>query len=189
MKILIQKQLKKIKAQASKAAAFIYRKIRIHKIKTFIDNKIAVTDILSISIITFGVVLVVAGLFLMITDVMIPSQTTSTKFGVATLSFLPGVPFSVGDLANSSLSVLGLVSWIVGMDLVLVGLGLWVRHKLARFVALTIFSLSMIFQFVQFLLSGILGSPTSVVQIVVNGLVVFLLFSRFDFEKQSYKKH
>jgi cell shape-determining protein MreD len=64
-----------------------------------------------------------------------------------------------------------------------------VRHKLARFVALTIFSLSMIFQFVQFLLSGILGSPTSVVQIVVNGLVVFLLFSRFDFEKQSYKKH
>jgi NhaP-type Na+/H+ and K+/H+ antiporter len=63
-----------------------------------------------------------------------------------------------------------------------------VRHKLARFVALTIFSLSMVFQFVQFLLLGVLGSPTSVVQIVVNGLVVFFLFYRFDFEKQTYRK-
>jgi lysylphosphatidylglycerol synthetase-like protein (DUF2156 family) len=142
-------------------------------------------------IITAGMVLIVSGLYLMIKDASALTQVAQTnlvKSAVSAADWIPGIPFYVGDLANASISVIGLVSWILGIDLLLVGLGVWVRHRLARLAALVIFGLAAFFQFVQFLLLGILGSPISIIELCVDGIIVYCLISRFDsaeFHKNS----
>jgi hypothetical protein len=125
----------------------------------------------------------------MITDasLSIPvAQTNSlAKSAVSVLDWIPGIPFYIGDLANAAATAVGLVCWILGIDFLLVGLGLWVRHRLARLAALMMFALAAFFQFVQFLLLGILGSPMSIIEFSIDGVFVYLLFSRFDFQTVS----
>jgi hypothetical protein len=141
---------------------------------------------LAVLIITFGVVLIVGGLYLMITDAGASAQVAQTDLAiksiVSTVGWIPGIPFYIGDLNNVTVGVVGLVSWILGVDFVLVGLGLWVRHQLARLVALAIFVLAAFFQFVQFLLFGILGSPISIIELFIDGIFVYFLFSKFDLQ-------
>jgi hypothetical protein len=150
----------------------------------YLSNRTLITDLIAKLVITFGVVLIVGGLYLMVTDVDASSQVAKTslaaKTAVSLFNWVPGIPFYIGDLANLSASTVGLVSWLVGLDLLLVGLGLWVRHTLARFTALMIFVLAAFFQFVQFLYLGILGAPTSVIELCIDGILIYLLFSKFD---------
>jgi len=150
----------------------------------YLSNRNLITDLIAKLVITFGVVLIVGGLYLMITDGDAATQAAQTsvaaKTAVSLFNWVPGIPFYIGDLANSSTSTVGLVSWIVGLDLLLVGLGLWVRHRLARFTALMIFVLAAFFQFVQFLYLGILGAPASVLELCVDGILVYFLLSKFD---------
>jgi hypothetical protein len=150
----------------------------------YLSNRTFITDLIAKLIITFGVVLIVGGLYLMITDGNASSQVVQTslsaKTAVSLFNWVPGIPFYIGDLANLSTSTVGLVSWLVGLDLLLVGLGLWVKHRLARFTALMIFVLATFFQFVQFLYLGILGAPTSVIELCIDGILVYFLFSKFD---------
>jgi hypothetical protein len=130
------------------------------------------------------VVLVVCGLYLMITDASASIQVAQTnsvaKSAVSVLDWIPGIPFYIGDLANATATAVGLVCWILGIDFLLVGLGLWVRHRLARLAALVIFAVAGFFQFVQFLLLGILGSPVSIIELSIDGVFAYLLFSKFD---------
>ena len=101
-------------------------------------------------IITIGVVLIVSGLYLMVRDVLASTQVAQTnlaKSAVSAIDWIPGIPFYIGDLAKSSVTVVGLVSWILGIDLLLVGLGVWVRQRIARFAALVIFGFAGFFEF------------------------------------------
>ena len=143
-----------------------------------------ITGLLARLIISFGVALVIAGLHFMTVYLRASMQGSQTDFAVSSavsaLDWIPGIPFYIGDLANFSLTAIGLVSWILGISLVLVGLGLRAKHQLARLAASAIFASAAFFQFVQFLLLGILGSPTSVIELCVDGVIVYLLLSRFD---------
>jgi hypothetical protein len=65
---------------------------------------------------------------------------------------------------------------MLGLDILLVGLGLWVRHRGARWVGVTIFGLAAFFDFVQFLLFGLLGAPGSSIELIVNSLILWGLF-------------
>jgi lysylphosphatidylglycerol synthetase-like protein (DUF2156 family) len=154
------------------------------EIKDRFSDRPLVTDLTAKLVITFGVVLIVGGLYLMMTDPGASTQAVQTslavKTAVSTVNWVPGIPFYIGDLGSLSASTVGLVSWFVGLDLLLVGLGLWVRHKVARFTALIIFVLAACFQFIQFLQFGILGAPTSVLEFCVDGILVYFLFSKFD---------
>jgi hypothetical protein len=67
---------------------------------------------------------------------------------------------------------------MLGLDILLVGLGLWVGHRGARWVAAIIFGLAAFFDFVQFLLFGLLGAPASSVELIVNSLILWGLFKR-----------
>lgn len=158
--------------------------------KYFSNNLI--TDIIAKLVITFGVVLIVGGLYLMITAGDASTQAAQTslaaKTAVSLFNWVPGIPFYIGDLANLSTSTIGLVTWFVGLDLLLVGLGLWVRHRLARFTALMIFVLAAFFQFVQFVYLGIMGAPISVIELCIDGILVYLLFSKFDFQTGPRKQ-
>jgi hypothetical protein len=160
--------------------------------KKHLDNKEAITNILSEIIITLGVVLIVGGIYLMILDPSSSNQTLQTtvaaKTVINTTAWIPGIPFFVNDLANCSITAIGLVSWLMGINLLLTGLGLWVRHGLARLVALSIFCLSASVQFVQFLLFGIIGSPNSVVLLILDAVILYLLFTKVDSHKIKLKQ-
>jgi lysylphosphatidylglycerol synthetase-like protein (DUF2156 family) len=91
---------------------------------------------------------------------------------------IPGVPFYMGDVAQGGANVIGLVSWIVGLDLLLIGLGLWVRHRLAWLAAVVVFTLAAYFNFVQFLLHGVLGAPTSVFEMFIDTFLLYVLLTR-----------
>jgi hypothetical protein len=67
---------------------------------------------------------------------------------------------------------------MLGLDVLLVGLGLWVRHRGARLVGVIIFGLAAFFDFVQFLLFGLLGAPGSAIELIVNSLILWGLFKR-----------
>ena len=107
-------------------------------------------------------------------------QTNGAQAAVSTSDWIPGIPFYIGALTNVNAIIVGSVSWILGVDLLLVGLGLWVRHRLARSAAIMIFALAALFQFVQFLLFGAIGSPISLVELFVDGTFAYFLFSKFD---------
>ncbi len=156
------------------------------KAKTYLNNKSEISDLVAILVITFGVVLLVAGLYLLITDATQTAQGDFTGQSViSTISWIPGIPFYLGELVNYSLTAVGLVSWIVGFDFLLLGLGLWVRHKLARLAALAIFLLATCFQFVQFLLLGILGSPIAVIETAINAILLYVVFSKFEIRQKD----
>jgi hypothetical protein len=91
----------------------------------------------------------------------------------------------MGALSQYSLSAIGLVSWIIGLDLLLTGLGLWVKHRLAQIVAVIIFALSTFAQFIEFLLLGIVGSPSSVILTILNSIILYVLVTKFNFTLQK----
>lgn len=153
-----------------------FKKNFVTKIEKYTSNRVIVTDVLSKLVMTFGVVLIIGGLYLMLFNS--GTSPESSMLAVSTLGWIPGIPFSVGDLSQRGTSVVGLASWVIGVDLLLVGLGFWVRNKLARFIGMAIFMLATIFQFIGFLYAGIIGSPSSAVGFCVNGVLVFFLFSR-----------
>jgi hypothetical protein len=109
-----------------------------------------------------------------------PAQEITPQFAISVVNLIPGMPLCIADLASYSLSAIGLVTWIIGLNLLLVGLGLWVRHRVARLIASTIYLVATFFQFSQFLLFGIVGSPVSIIEIFLNGLITYLLISKFD---------
>jgi len=155
------------------------------RVKRYFANKELITDILSDLIITLGVVLIVGGLYLMVLDPSSSGQSVQTivaaKSVTDTTAWIPGLPFFASDIADISSPAIGLVSWVMGINLLLTGLGLWIRHRLARFVAIAIFSISSAIQFVQFLMLGIMGSPYSIVLLILNVTIAYLLFTRFDY--------
>jgi hypothetical protein len=94
------------------------------------------------------------------------------------VSQFPAVPFPIGELLNQDTTVIGIFIAIMGIDILLVGLGLWARHKLARWIAIAIFGLAAYFDFTQFLLLGFLGAPCSTIEAIVNSLIAYVLFKR-----------
>ena len=158
----------------------------INKVRKYLSDRTLITDLITKLMITFGVVLIVGGLYLMITGA--GTSTEAVKTMVSAVDWVPGIPFYIANLGNASASIVGLVSWIVGLDLLLVGLGLWVRNELARFAALAIFALSAYFQLIQFLHWGIVGAPTATVQLCVDGFLIYFLFSKFDQKTDAMKQ-
>lgn len=165
---------------------------QVTELRKYLSNRALITDLVAKLVITFGVVLLVGGLYLMLTQPSIAAQSvqsgTAVETVVSTVNWIPGIPFYIGDLANLSSSIVGLVSWIVGLDLLLVGLGLWVRNRLAHFAALAIFALSAYFQFIQFIQWGIVGAPTAVVQLCADVFFLYFLFSKFDQKTNTAKQ-
>ena len=143
-----------------------------------LDKSLAI-DALILATAAFGVTLLIGGLFLTILDanwIMGANETNSIAQSITRiLEMLPGVPFPLNDLADSSTTVLGLISWVVGLDLLLVTLGLWTRHSMARWIAILVFSLAAYSDFTRFLLFGIVGSPSATVGLGFDCLMIYFL--------------
>ena len=161
---------------SSQKANRLFRHVLLSTCKTI--SKIA-ADTISLLFIGLGWLLLVLGLFLMIagTGSIVSSSSVSLAFNNVRfiMAQFPGIPFGPADLATSSESIGGIVVWMLGLDILLVGLGLWIRHRYARWIGVTIVGLAAFFDFVQFLLYGLLGAPGSVIELVVNSLILYSL--------------
>lgn len=150
----------------------------------WVSNKSLIADVIFVTSMTSGVVLLVGGLFITILAASLPERISGVDSLAQSIVFvmgqIPGVPLSLEDLINNGLATVGIVSWIIGFDVLLVGLGLWVKSKFAKWVAMMIFSLAAFFDFVRFLFLGLLGSSNSLIGMFVNGSIVFLL-TKLDF--------
>lgn len=159
-----------------------------NQFKKHLDNKEVITNILSKVIITLGVVLIVGGVYLMLLNPGSSSQTSiAAKSVIDITAWIPGLPFFVNDLNSIGITAIGLISWVMGLNLLLTGLGLWIRHGLARLAALTIFLMATVVQLTQFLLSGIVGAPNSIVLLLLDVFVVYLVFTKVDSQKIKLK--
>jgi hypothetical protein len=98
------------------------------------------------------------------------------------LGSIPGVPINTYDLSETSLALTGMVSWIIGLNILLVGLGMWRKNKLAKWIAVVIFALSGYFNFIQILLLGLVGAPLSIAGLITNSLILYLLW-KADFRQ------
>lgn len=157
----------------------------MNRIKTLLSNKPFITDLLGILIITFAIVLIINGIILMHTA---PGQDSSlgvtSQFATSVTNSIPGIPFAITQLAQHSLCVIGLASWITGLNSLLLGLGIWIKHRIARIVGLIVFIFASFFQAGQFLLLGIVGSPISFIQMAINIVFVYMLFFKFDYKQK-----
>jgi hypothetical protein len=88
---------------------------------------------------------------------------------------LPGFTISTADLSGTGASAIGLVLWFVGLDELLISLGLWTKHRLARWIAAAVSVLSAYWCVTSFLLQGVLGSPGSLVGLLANACVIYVL--------------
>jgi hypothetical protein len=145
-----------------------------------IFNQTYIPDTLFLISVTMGIVLMIAGLATIILPTTLPSQFSDLNLLqnsiTQILSILPGIPLIIQDLSSYGLTAIGITTWIVGIDLLAVGLGLWRKNNLAKWVAILIFALGAYFDFVQFLLSGLIGAPTAIIGLALNVLVLFLLW-------------
>jgi hypothetical protein len=154
----------------------------------FLSDLPLVSDIIAKLIITFGVVLLISGLYLILVDSNLlgqePLSDTAMQTATGIISWVPGIPLNASDLGSYNVTVIGIVAWIVGIDLLLVGLGVWARHRLALLAAMVIFALAAGFQFFQFFTLGIVGAPSSLVGLFINGIIAYFLFMTFNWAKQ-----
>jgi hypothetical protein len=142
-------------------------------------EKSSIEDGLFISSVTIGIVLLLGGLFTLYLSTCIPARVSGVESMVQNIvtiiSLVPGAPVSFSDLANSGLVMVGLVSWIIGLNNLLIGLGLWAKNRIAKIVALGIFTLATIVNIIIFILNGVLGAPYAIIGIITNLTFVILL--------------
>lgn len=143
-------------------------------------------DALFLLLATIGVVLLTGGL-----AIVILAATTSAASNdlillqqsiAKTLSVIPGIPLNINDLNGYGLTATGLTTWIIGINLLAISLGLWRKNFFAKWAAILIFALASYFNFVQFILSGLAGAPLAIIGLVSNGLIFYMLW-RLDYKK------
>jgi hypothetical protein len=146
-----------------------------------------VSDFMAKLVITFGIVLLVSGLALMLSDSSLVSEValadSAIDSAVGVISWVPGVPFNARELVGFNVTTAGLVSWVVGIDLLLIGLGVWIRYRIAHLAAVVMFSLAAAFQCQQFITLGITGAPSSITGISINVIIAYYLFAAFNCER------
>jgi hypothetical protein len=140
-------------------------------------NKSHIEDTLFLLTATLGIVLMIGGLatiiiatnlFSQISDSILLQQSISTV-----LSVIPGIPFNISDLNGFGLTATGLTTWIVGINLLVIGLGIYQKNTLAKWAAILIFALAAYFSFVQFILLGVIGAPIALIELIINGVILF----------------
>ena len=146
-------------------------------------DKTTLKRAVSLVTVALGYLLIVGGLFTIVLSASLPTKTADTDPTVQSVTFamsqIPGIPLNLRDLATDGLTTIGLVSWIIGLNILFIGMGLVVGHRFAKWIAMGVFALATFFNFTAFLTQGVLGSSGAFVGIFINGLFVYL-FSKLD---------
>ena len=144
-------------------------------------GKRSIVDVLPLITVGLGFLLIIGGLSIAISSMILifPAQSdgidSRVELVILVMDLIPGVPLSFNELTNASLTTIGVVAWITGVDLILVGLGLRARGRFAKWIAMVFFGSATLFNIVTFLKVGLLGSFTSFVGIFVDSFFVYSL--------------
>jgi lysylphosphatidylglycerol synthetase-like protein (DUF2156 family) len=137
--------------------------------------RVKVVSLLSMIV---GSAMLGGGLLLIFVDLTVAESDALRNIALSSVQTFEqgfGFPLPLYEFADNSISAIGIATWIVGFDLLMVSLGLLVRSKMALWIATIIFALATFFDFALFLLQGIMGAPLSVPGTLINGLMVYVL--------------
>ena|GEM_PF-3406364 len=162
------------------------------KIVELTSDRPLIMDIIAKLTITFGVMLLISGLALMLSDSTlvskVPLTDSTVESAAGVMSWIPGIPFNINETVSFNVTTAGLATWIVGIDLLLIGLGIWAKHRLAHLAAVVTFGLATIFQFQQFFTLGIIGAPASIIGLTINGTITYVLFATLNWKNTPNNK-
>ncbi|HVP26296.1 MAG TPA: hypothetical protein VMT26_01345 [Candidatus Bathyarchaeia archaeon] len=131
-----------------------------------------------VMLIIAGSAMLIGGLILLLLD-LTTAESSSLRsivlFSVEAIEQTAGFPLPTYEFVNNSISAVGLAALTVGLDLLLLSIGLLVRSRMALWIAMIIFTLAAFFDFTTFLLEGVIGAPLSPIGTLINGLVVGVL--------------
>lgn len=134
--------------------------------------------VVSLISIVAGSVMLIGGLLLIFVDLFVAESDALRNIAlssVQTFEQIIGFPLPVYGFTNNSMSAIGIATVVVGFDLLMVSIGLSVRSKMARWIAIIVFALATFFDFALFLLQGLVGAPASLPGTLINGLMVYAL--------------
>lgn len=143
---------------------------------------------IAILFITVGVVLLIGSLFLLIVSSLFVIDIADVHFVALIIELLPAVPFSMSwpnDLAINGIAAISIVTWVIGCDYTLLGLGIWKKHWMAKWVGIIILGIAISFDFVEFMFFGILGTPKAIFGLLVNSAIVYF-FTKINFQKEIH---
>lgn len=131
-----------------------------------------VGNVITDSSMIFGIMLFTVGAYLMATNLLSSSRQGSTETIVQVLysliDQLPGVPFSVNFLINFTDFQAGAIVLVIGMITILMSVGLMRRIHAARSVGTVLFISSSIFDVIDILYFGSVGSPLNILAFIIN---------------------
>ena len=121
-----------------------------------------------------GGIMLIGGSYTILADRVLPlsadATRTSTSFAMQAMDETLGFPLPTNYMVSESLSAIGFSTLLIGVDLLVLSVGIRAKNKLATWVALFILVLAVFFDFVAFLYQGILGAPMSVPGMLINAL-------------------
>lgn len=131
--------------------------------------------ILSVLTWIIGALLLLGGLILTAVSGIVAVTPKIAEEIARTMGELPGVPVPIHSMMviGMILAVVGVVILIVGVITLLVGWGLWTGRNWARWIAIIVFGLGALSNLIN-LSQGRFGS---VISLIINGLIVYYLFT------------
>jgi len=133
----------------------------------------------SVLLAIIATIMVFGGLFSAISDAILPVNADTTRPSVfiylQTIDQILGFPLPVNEMANTSITSLGIATSVIGLDLLVISQGLRTKNRLALWIAIVVLLLATYFDVVSFLFHGLLGAPMSALGATVNGLMFYAL--------------
>jgi hypothetical protein len=166
----------------------------------YINLLYALIDIVPIVV---GTGTLVTGISLVAIDFVRPKYVSgieqALKYASGILAPLPGFPLWSYNFYDYGLLVAGIMTLFIGIDLCILAVGLWRRHRVARILGIILFALGAFQNLKLFLISGVkirevgstyrfikgiyYGSPLSVIGLRLNILRLSVLVRQDIYEK------
>jgi len=134
----------------------------------------------------FGYLLLIGGLCIMVLSPSAAQTGLSNFVSNSIVSFVnqvPGMPVNLSSIMSGGDTLIGLFSWITGVIILVVGMGLQIKNRFAKSIGLIIFALALVLDFVAFLVSGILGATDAFTGIFTNAFFLYL-FSKMNVKRK-----
>ncbi len=130
--------------------------------------------ILSILLLIIGAIVLLGGVVLLAFSSIIASTPRAAEEVARNLSQLPGLPFGVHRLVAAELIMvfISIFIIIIGIIMAVIGWGLWTDANWARWIAIIFFGWGALTSLLN-LFQGQLGS---IINLAINGLIVYYLF-------------
>jgi hypothetical protein len=127
-----------------------------------------------------GIATRLIGFFLLTIDLFTVQSNVMRDISSYLFQNVPQVlsfPLPIYGFENNSLTAIGIGTGIAGFDLLMISFGLIIKSKIACRLGIITFSLAAFFDFTMFMLKGVLGSPLSLIGVLLNAAMAYALIT------------